>query len=182
VTSSERGWAPVRPLVLCTVGTDHHQFDRLVRWCDSFAAAHPATAVFVQYGSSAPPQVAAGEAYWDKDQLALLLSGAHVVITHGGPGSIGDARRAGTRPIVIPRDPARGEHVDDHQIRFVARLASRGLVVAVGSEAELHKAVRRQLTSPRGSGVDREADDARVRASALRFGALVERLVSQPRR
>lgn len=181
MSESEGGWGPVKPLVICTVGTDHHPFDRLVRWCDTFAAAHPAAAVFVQHGESAPPQVAAGEAYWEKDQLAQLLSGAHVVISHGGPGSIGDARRSGTRPIVLPRDPSLGEHVDDHQIRFVARLATGGLVVAVSSEAELHQAVRQQLTSPRGSGVDPKIEDDRVRAAAMRFGDLVDRLLSQQR-
>lgn len=168
--------------MVCTVGTDHHPFDRLVQWCDTFAADAPDVQVLVQHGSSAPPRVATGEAFWNKAKLGALLLAAHVVITHGGPGSISDARRYGTRPIVLPRDPARGEHVDGHQLLFVARLASSGLVTAVSSEGTLHQALRQELATPRDSGVDAETAEARVRASAMRFGALVERLLSQPRR
>ncbi len=176
--SSDRG----RPLVVCTVGTDHHPFDRLVRWCDTFAADAPDVDVLIQYGSSAPPRVATGEAFWNKHRLAAVLLAAHVTITHGGPGAISDARRFGTKPIVLPRDPARGEHVDGHQMRFVGRLASSGLVTAVSSEAEFRRALLQRLSAPRGFGVDAEAAQIRVRASAMRFGALVERLLSQPRR
>lgn len=168
-----------RTLVLCTVGTDHHPFDRLVRWCDTFAASIPEIEVLVQHGSSPPPRVATAEAFLGKERLNALLDSAHVVITHGGPGSISDARRLGTRPIVLPRDPTLGEHVDDHQLRFAKRLAKSGLVHVVSSEGELHQALREQLARPRGAGIEVAADEARVRASALRFGDLVERLLSQ---
>lgn len=171
-----------RGLVLCTVGTDHHPFDRLVRWCDTFAASTPDVEVLVQHGSSPPPRVATAEAFLAKERLSALLDTAHVVITHGGPGSISDARRLGTRPIVLPRDPALGEHVDDHQLRFTKRLARSGLVLVVSSEVELHHTLREELARPRGAGIDVAAEEARVCASALRFGDLVERLLSQHRR
>lgn len=166
----------VQPLVVCTVGTDYHPFDRLVQWCDSLADARPDIEVVVQYGASTPPRSATGEAFWSKEQLAERLSAAHVVITHGGPGSISEAQRAGTLPLVVPRDPTLGEHVDAHQQRFVARLHTAGAVVALSSEGDLLAQVGRRLAEPRGSGHD-AADAARARASALRFGQLIEELL-----
>ena len=38
---------------------------------------------------------------------------ADVVISHAGVGSALTALRCGKRPILVPREAARGEHVDD---------------------------------------------------------------------
>ena len=44
------------PLLLVSVGTDHHPFDRLVRWAGAWLAAHPgAVRCLMQTGTSAPP-------------------------------------------------------------------------------------------------------------------------------
>src|SRR5207342_3032116 len=104
-----------RPLVLVQVGTDHHPFDRLVAWADTWAGAHPDVEVLVQHGRSRAPDVASGSAFLDRDTLTGLLESADVVVSHGGPATISEARAAGHRPVVVPRDPGRGEHVDDHQ-------------------------------------------------------------------
>src|SRR5262249_44971982 len=71
-----------KPLVLCLVGTDHHPFDRLVGWCDSLAERRPDADVLVQYGSTAPPRVASGVAFLDKQELTASLAEAQVAITH----------------------------------------------------------------------------------------------------
>ena len=104
--------------VVILVGTDHHRFDRVVEWADRHQAAHPEEHVFVQYGQSNPPARARGASFLEPPELKAEIAGADVVITHGGPGTIHDARSAGHRPIVLPRDPRHGEHVDDHQQRF----------------------------------------------------------------
>ena len=38
-----------------------------------------------------------------------------------------DARAGGHLPILVPRDPALGEHVDGHQMRFAGWVESKGL-------------------------------------------------------
>jgi UDP-N-acetylglucosamine transferase subunit ALG13 len=40
------------------------------------------------------------------------------------------AINAGRSPIVVPRQPAHGEHVDDHQTQIAGQLAARGLATA----------------------------------------------------
>jgi hypothetical protein len=48
------------PLVLISVGTDHHPFDRLVTWADGWLATRPEGSVrcVVQSGTSRAPLVA----------------------------------------------------------------------------------------------------------------------------
>ena len=165
-----------RPLVLCLVGTDHHPFTRIVSWCDGLATAYPDIEVLVQHGSTAGPSVASGRDFLDKPSLTDALQRAHVAICHGGPGLISDVRAAGLHPLVVARDPSLGEHVDGHQMRFVERVASRGIVRSIASYDELADNVTAMLATSRGSGMDAAEDHARVAASVARFASLVEPL------
>jgi len=169
-----------RRLVICLVGTDHHPFDRLIGWCDDWAAAHPEVEVVVQHGWTKAPTVAAGREFLGKDELDELLRRAHAAITHGGPGLISDVRNAGLLPIVVPRDADRGEHVDGHQQRFVARMDRSGLVEQVAEPGSFGAAIDARLGSDRG-GVDLAADQDRVAASVARFAALVDGVVGTKR-
>lgn len=169
-----------RPLVLCLVGTDHHPFPRLVSWCDTLASDRPDIDVVVQHGQSAPPVVAEGRAFLSRGDLDALLARASVAVSHGGPGLISEIRAAGLRPIVLPRDPARGEHVDGHQIRFLDRMGKRGLVEVVADERAFLDSVARRLAQPLNERVDLAADRARVEASVGRFADLVEALFVKP--
>jgi UDP-N-acetylglucosamine transferase subunit ALG13 len=163
-------------LVLCLLGTDHHPFARLVGWCDELAAARPDIEVLVQYGSSSAPSVASGVAFLDKQALTDSLAQAHVAITHGGPGLISDVRAAGLSPLVVARNPELGEHVDGHQMRFVAKVSQSGIVRSLDSQAEFSAEVESRLASERGNSVDPAEDERRVASSVARFAALVEPL------
>jgi len=109
--------APTRlPLVLVAVGTDYHQFDRLVDWVDRWLAdvGSCRAEVLVQYGTSKGPTVALGSSLLEHRELQSAMERATVVVCHGGPATITEARRHGRLPICVPRDPSRGEHVDNH--------------------------------------------------------------------
>ena len=116
------------PLLLVTVGTDHHPFARLLDWVGRWSAAHPTWQIEVQHGASPSPGYGRCFAYCGHDELQLLLASADVVVTHGGPATITQARGAGHVPVVVPRQPALGEHVDDHQVLFARRLGAAGVV------------------------------------------------------
>ena len=160
-----------RRLVLILVGTDHHPFDRLVGWSDTWARAHPDVQVVVQYGQSRVPEVADGHAFLAHDALTDLVAAADVVVSHGGPATISEARTAGHLPVVVPRDPELGEHVDDHQLRFSAWLESKHLVDRQTEEAPFHAALDVALARGRTAGA---VADAAVAASVERFGRIVE--------
>ncbi len=70
------------------------------------------------------------------------------MVAHVGPATVAEARALGKIPIVVPRDPRAGEHVDDHQQRYGERLAEARQVMLVRDVETLPDAVlrHRELT------------------------------------
>jgi UDP-N-acetylglucosamine transferase subunit ALG13 len=166
------------PLVLLVVGTDHHPFDRAVDWVDAWAARRGSEVrVVVQFGTSVPPVHCEGHDLLPIDELEALMRGARAVVSHGGPGTIMGARNAGVVPIVIPRRAELGEHVDDHQVRFAARLADAGQVHIARSRAGLEETLDRALEG--GTGFRLDAPEANPADEAAgRLGKLVDQLLA----
>lgn len=123
-------------LVVALTGTDHHPYDRMVQWIDEAALRYTDVRFVVQYGTARPPQVADGHDYLAHDDLEALLAQATVVVCHGGPGTVTEARDAGHVPLCMPRDPRLGEHVDDHQQRFAALVGGVGVVHEIRSRED----------------------------------------------
>jgi UDP-N-acetylglucosamine transferase subunit ALG13 len=69
------------------------------------------------------PQIPAAE-------LAMAIREADVVITHAGAGSALTALEMGRLPVLVPREAAYGEHVDDHQQQVARELQRRGLAIS----------------------------------------------------
>jgi len=134
-------------IVFATVGTDQHPFDRAVRWLDRIAASNTDLQCVIQYGTSTPPSFASGIDYLDHGQLLGWIDRAAMVITHGGPASIIQVRERHGRPIVIPRDPRRGEHVDRHQLEFAAMLARMDAISLADSSDALERLVNHHLAT-----------------------------------
>jgi UDP-N-acetylglucosamine transferase subunit ALG13 len=165
------------PLLLVTVGTDHHPFDRLVRWVDAWLAGGPRQLrCLMQTGTSAPPGgPASWQAYLEFDALQAAMAEAAAVVCHGGPGTILGARHLGALPIVVPRQQRLGEHVDDHQVAFSRRLAAEGGDIHLAeTEADLHRLLDRVAAEP---AAFRAGSEDRATATAVReFGRLVDGL------
>lgn len=162
------------PLVLVTVGTDHHPFDRLIGWIDRWAAPSPVRLV-VQYGTAVPPRSAEGTPFLTPDEFAALLASADAVVCSGGPGAIMEARAAGLRPVVVPRRSSLGEHVDDHQRSFADFMAARDLITLADDEPALGAALDAVARDRRAHRIDR-ADGAA--AGVTRIGELIDGLVN----
>ncbi len=62
-------------------------------------------------------------------ELESATAAADVVISHAGVGSALTALRCGKRPILVPREAARREHVDDHQTQIASELSRRDLAL-----------------------------------------------------
>jgi len=163
--------------VLVTVGTDHHPFDRLVGWIDTWATLHPATKSLVQRGTSTAPEGCRSVEYLPFEGLRRAIDGASVVISHGGPATIMDVRAAGRLPVVVPRRPDLGEHVDAHQVRFCRWMAGRGQVLLAEDEATLHRLLDDALASPASVRID--PHDPGVDAAVRRFGDLIDGLLAR---
>lgn len=114
-----------RVSVFATVGTDHHQFDRLSDWIDAAAERVDGVDIFMQAGTSRPPAIARSEPFMSYEDVMEMMSGADIIVCHGGPATIVEARAAGRLPIVVPREPQYDEIVDGHQVRFARWMAER---------------------------------------------------------
>lgn len=164
---------------MVTVGTDHHRFDRLVTWVDSWAASHPTVPVLIQRGEAGEPDHAESVPLLPHPDLVAAMAAADVVVAQGGPAAIADARAAGRLPVVVPRRREFGEHVDDHQVGFVASMARQGLVATAATEAELHRWLDRAIAEP---GLLRIVpDDGAADAAVAAFRAVVDPLLAARR-
>lgn len=137
--------------LVVSVGSDSHPFDRLVEAVDEWLlATDDSVKAVLQYGTSSPPRHPQGwsssEPYLPFSELQGHLATADIIVTQGGPTGISEARRLGTQPIVMPRSPARGEHVDGHQISFCRHLAADGDIVLAENTADLRRSLDWALT------------------------------------
>lgn len=169
--------------VFVTVGSDHHRFDRLVRWVDAWAADRGLGPddVLVQHGTADPPRTASGVDFLSHDELLRLMAAAGVVVAQGGPMSMIEARGQGHRPVVLPRSAALDEVVDDHQLAFCRRVEQEGWIHLVSDEAGLRRALDAAIADPRLVAAPPDpAREAHIRASIGRFARIADRVMSAP--
>lgn len=173
--------------ILVSVGTDHHRFDRLIAWVDDWQRRRTGVACFFQTGTSAPPIDGAWTPYLPYDELVHRMESATAVVCHGGPATIMDSRYAGVRPIVVPRRPDLGEHVDNHQILFSSRLSALGDVWLVERQGALDTALDLAVATPDAYRL--QGERAEIDESVRAFEALATGLMTaghhrrrQPRR
>lgn len=121
--------------ILVTVGSERFPFSRAVQ---VIASSLP-TGVDVtwQLGHTTPPSGLPGSVHqWlSFDDMVCHAEKADVVITHCGVGSVLMALRAGKCPVVLARQAADGEHIDDHQAQLAAVLDGAGIAFVVPPEA-----------------------------------------------
>jgi UDP-N-acetylglucosamine transferase subunit ALG13 len=171
---------PMKPLLFVTVGTDHHPFDRLVRWLDAWleSGAKQRVRCLLQHGASVPSSVARSCDFLGYGEMERALHEAAVVVCHGGPGTIMLAAEAGKVPIVVPRVQALGEHVDDHQVLFARRLEQERTIVLAETESRFHQFTERALADP--LALPRRVSSSNAEA-IRRFEEIVDNLLAAPK-
>lgn len=156
------------PLVVVSVGTDHHPFDRLIRWVEDWTASlGQDVRLVVQHGASQPSSTGENHTIIPREELLSLFREATVLVTQVGPGTILDANAVGRRPIVMPRDPRRGEHVDGHQIPFGRFMSAQGTAFIAETEDTLHELMTLALHQPERTRVVERTSPAPRTARAL---------------
>ena len=129
--------APIRKVVV-TLGTMRsYGFRRLVdRLLEVLPqVVEPEADILWQVGATPvdaiPGRVAVS---YPNVELRAAIAEADLVVAHSGIGSALTALELGKRPILVPRRPAFGEHVDEHQSLIARELSRRHL--AVSAEAD----------------------------------------------
>ncbi len=116
-------------MIFVSVGTHEVPFTRLL---DAVArlAANSDEEFIVQYGHAPPPNMnGMVQPFFTFHEMVAHIREARVYICHAGSGSTMLALHEGKIPVVVPRRPDLGEHVDDHQLRFAYDLADRVIPV-----------------------------------------------------
>lgn len=141
--------APIRRAVVTVGSARDYGFRRLVEW--ALGALPPDAEVLWQTGATDVGGLAI-DARVDVPgaELAAAIRRADVVIAHAGIGSALSALEAGRCPVLVPRDPARGEHVDGHQLPIARALDRLGLAVVATEQLrpeDLARAARRRVAT-----------------------------------
>jgi UDP-N-acetylglucosamine transferase subunit ALG13 len=139
---------PERPLrVVVALGTQQYRFDRLV---DAVRAiAEPNWSITWQHGPNDYGELAGDQhGVMESESFEAACRDADLVIGQAGVGTALAALEGGTVPILVPRDAAHHEHVDDHQSQIADELASRGLAITA-TPAELTRDVVRDALTRR---------------------------------
>lgn len=150
-------------MIFVACGTHHQPFDRLVRAAQWLALSTDERVVLQRGASDWPAPACEVHDEVAPERFERWLREARIVVLHAGSSSYLEARSAGRTPILVPRRPRFGEHVDDHQVRFARSVADR---VVLAEPHELVDVVRRfeeLRTAPEPLG----------RGFAERFGALM---------
>lgn len=125
-------------MILLSLGTHQQPFPRALDLVEPLARG--GEELLIQHGATAPRPELPNTRWVEFMAFADLveaMQGARGVVCHAGVGTIVTSIRAGHIPVVIPRRPDLGEHVDNHQMDIASRYAERGLVRCVTDETDL---------------------------------------------
>lgn len=163
-------------MILVTLGTHEQPMRRLVPILTSLSTLRPEMGPFhIQHGTTALPAGWQGEALVGPRELSELMRSADIIITHGGPATIGEARAAGKVPIVVPRQRRFGEHVDDHQLWYARRLDEAREIILVEEALQLIGAIERYSELARAIPAPRAHNSRRA---VLRFRQIADAMVA----
>lgn len=121
-------------MIFVTVGTHEQPFNRLIECMDDLKKDGTiAEEVIIQTGySTYKPKYCNWQNLFPYQEMIKLVDEARIVITHGGPSSFIMPLQIGKTPIVIPRRHEFNEHVNDHQLKFVRKVADKmGTIIPV---------------------------------------------------
>lgn len=130
-------------MIFVTVG-GNTPFDRLVKAVDDWSAAHPDVEVRAQIGPGGyKPEHMSWSKFLDPADFQQTVRAADLMVSHAGMGAILSALDAGVPLLVLPRQAARNETRNDHQIATVGHLQKRGLFHLAADESELREMLDR---------------------------------------
>lgn len=123
-------------MIFVATGTQKFQFNRLLSKIDVLIDDNKISEdVFAQVGHSTyvPKHYSYGK-FLSKEDYEKNMESASVVISHGGVGTILEARDMGKKVIVVPRLSKYGEHVDDHQLDITKKFSEKKIILMCEDE------------------------------------------------
>ena len=129
-------------MIFVTVGTHEQQFNRLVEYMDRWASTHEEEVIIQTGFSTYKPKKATWSKLYPYKTMIDIVENARIVITHGGPSSFIMPLQIGKIPIVVPRNHAFDEHVNNHQIDFCRKVEEQqGNIIVVENVLKLDETI-----------------------------------------
>ena len=130
-------------MIFVTVGTQDKEFVRLIKKIDELVTLGIIKDEVI---------VQAGHTKYNSNNIKILnyipfnefndyLKQADVIISHGGVGSILNGVKLLKPVIAVPRLYKYNEHINDHQIQIVRKMADDGYIIACEDESELEEKI-----------------------------------------
>jgi len=163
-------------MIFVTVGTHEQPFNRLIECVDNLKRDGRITEdVVMQTGySTYEPKYCQWQKLYPYQQMLKLVAEARIVITHGGPSSFIMPLQIGKTPIVVPRQHAYNEHVNDHQLSFARAVAERmGTILVVEDMEQLSGTIANYDSIVGSMGGELKSNNARFNAD---FSTVVDEL------
>lgn len=130
-------------MIYVTVGTDTHQFNRLLREIDRLAGEGKIREkVVAQTGNSDyMPKNYKFFRFISQEKMEGIIKESRLVISHAGAGSVITAFEFKKPLIIVPRLKRFGEHTNDHQTEIAKELEKQKRALAVFDISSLHKKI-----------------------------------------
>lgn len=130
-------------MIYVTVGTDTHQFNRLLREIDRLVGeGRIRERVVAQTGSSDYlPRNYAFFRFTPQENMEKIIKESRIIISHAGVGSVITACEFKKPLIIVPRLKIFGEHTDDHQTEIAKELENQKRALAVFDISSLQKRI-----------------------------------------
>lgn len=130
-------------MIFVTLGTQKFQMNRLVKAIDDISAELDED-FFIQIGNSTyKPVNCAYQQFLSKEEYREKIEICRMLITHAGVGTIIEGINAGKPVIVVPRQKAMKEHVDDHQMQIAEAFSNKGCVLCCSDADKLKKYIQK---------------------------------------
>jgi UDP-N-acetylglucosamine transferase subunit ALG13 len=122
-----------------SVGFESFPFDRLIRAIEKGIERKLIEGeVFIQHGDSRVPRAGCqASRFMGFDEVLTHMREADIVVGHAGVGTAFLCLEMGKVPVLFPRRACYREHVDDHQVLFARKMASRGKALVAENEDDL---------------------------------------------
>jgi len=138
-------------MIFVTIGTDKHDFSRLIKKIDQLAPKLKQKTIIQLGRTNYEPKNCVYFRFCSVTKFKDLIKKADKVICHGGEGSIINALKYGKKPIVVPRRKKYNEHINDHQLELTKKLEEENKILAVYDIQKLEEAISKieKIKKPR---------------------------------
>lgn len=138
-------------MIFVTVGTDTHDFSRLVRKMDDIALRKD---VVMQIGNTRYKPKHARWFHFEKNHVIdSLYKKTEVIVTHAGAGSIIRSLGQGKVPVVVPRLKKYREHINNHQLDLARALSKKKRIIVVTDMEHLEMHLTKRKFLPKKNGM-----------------------------